>query len=596
MEPCTGLLRNSCQVVAGNRARPRASWTSLALAVVSVTGLAAGSGYVMAPASTAGRAVDLYGRPVAGVAIVAGSDGRRLGAPTGPSGAFVLVGGSHLQPPPATLQAPGYLPAPLKPGLVTLHRRPLVQGRAVDATGAGVGFARLSVEMTGGATVEEMTDGAGFFGLDEGLLPGIALITVTAAGHDAYQSRLPLAADEVAQVDAQMPAAVAWIDVTTDPAGMPVLVDGAPAPGCGSTPCTASIDPGNHVVSIEQKDYVPWSVPIAAYEGSHLPLATALERKMGALAVSTPGGTDSVLVVDGQPVAASGWSAVVPTGGHTVSFTSADTWPWAQTVQVDWNQTTHVSVAPQAVGGGSLQAFQSSLTAYLDSLSGHYSVYVADVSGSRSVTYHPGDLMEAASVIKLPLAIYVEQQAQAKAIKMGDTVELADGDFEGGTGTLQSTNNPGDKISYHDLLALLVQQSDNTAWQALDRALSKDKVDAYAASIGAPDCHQSDDQCSAQEAGQLIARLASGSLLDSAHTQDLLGLLESTAFNDRINYYLGGRTIAHKVGMDGGVINDTGVVFGGQPFVVSVFTYGDDPSLGVEIIRLVSRAAAQLFS
>ncbi len=166
----------------------------------------------------------------------------------------------------------------------------------------------------------------------------------------------------------------------------------------------------------------------------------------------------------------------------------------------------------------------------------------------------------------------------------------------GGTGTLYYTASAGDSYSYQDLLALLIQQSDNTAWQALDRVLGSDNVDAYAASIGAPDCHQADDNCTAQEAGVMLARLASGTVLDAAGRQLLLQLLETTAFNDRINYYLGGDTVAHKVGMDGGVMNDVGIVYAGHPFVISMFTDGDNPDQGVQAIRDVARAATRYYS
>lgn len=98
--------------------------------------------------------------------------------------------------------------------------------------------------------------------------------------------------------------------------------------------------------------------------------------------------------------------------------------------------------------------------------------------------------------------------------------------------------------------------------------------------------------CTAQEAGTLFVKLAGGSVLSPTSTQLLLGLLESTVYNDRINYYLPGLTIAHKVGMDGGVMNDCGIVYApGSPFVVCVFTDGSDPNTGIQAIRDISRAA-----
>ncbi len=573
----------------------RSPWSAVVLCLLAGGGLLAGSGYALSGQTVAGAAVDVHGRPLAGVRAAVVGAGATPVTVTGASGDFRIRAGSRVSPAEVELSAPGYLSVRGRGGRVVLHRRPLVQGRAVDEHGDGVAYARLEVELTGGATVETMADGDGFFSLQEALGPGMALVTLRAPGHLAYQERTDLRPDAVDQVAALMPREVGLVDVSTDPAGVPVNLDGAPLAGCERTPCTVAVPAGNHVLSVDDRLFVPWSAPIALYQGAHLHLAAALTRRTGTMNLHAPGGADARLTVDGAPVAATGGALVLPTGSHTVVFTSAGSWPWRQTVDVGWNQTVAVNVLPAAVDTSSEHAFVAGMTAYLDSLPGHYGVYLSELSGGHVIGYHAGDSMEAASVIKLPLAIYVEQQAQSNALKMSDQVQLESGDFMAGTGTLQGTNSPGDSISYHDLLALLVQQSDNTAWKALDRVLGNDKVDAFTASIGGPDCKQEDDQCSAQESGQMLARLASGSLLDQDHTHELLGLLESTAFNDRINYYLPGTTIAHKVGMDGGVINDTGVVYAPKPLVVSVFTAGDDPDLGVEIIRLIALAAAKIY-
>jgi beta-lactamase class A len=265
-------------------------------------------------------------------------------------------------------------------------------------------------------------------------------------------------------------------------------------------------------------------------------------------------------------------------------------------VDVLWQQQSQVGVAPTAIVPGDEAAFVAGLNAYLSSLGGQYGVWLEDLNSGRQIAYHGTDYMEAASVIKLPLALYVLDQARQDKLKLSDTIQLQDGDLMGGTGTLYYTAASGDTYSYQDLLALLIQQSDNTAWQALDRVLGSDNVDAYAASIGAPDCHQGDDNCTPQEAGMMLAKLASGALLDAGGRQELLQLLENTVFNDRINYYLGGDTVAHKVGMDGGVMNDAGVVYSAHPFVISMFTDGDNPDQGVQAIRDVARAAARYYS
>jgi beta-lactamase class A len=253
-------------------------------------------------------------------------------------------------------------------------------------------------------------------------------------------------------------------------------------------------------------------------------------------------------------------------------------------------------VAPAAVTPGDEAGFLAGLQAYLTSLGGRYGVWLEDLRSGKPTAYHGSDGMEAASVIKVPVALYLLDQARHNKLKLSDTVQLEDGDFMGGTGTLYYTATAGDTYTYQDLLSLLIQQSDNTAWMALDRVLDKDSVDGFAAAIGAPDCRQEADECTPQQAGLMLAKLASGSLLDAAGTGMLMHLLETTAFNNRINYYLGGFTIAHKVGMDDGVINDVGVVYAGRPFVISMFTDTDNPDQGVQAIRDVARAAARLYS
>ncbi|HEX6350133.1 MAG TPA: serine hydrolase, partial [Candidatus Dormibacteraeota bacterium] len=327
-----------------------------------------------------------------------------------------------------------------------------------------------------------------------------------------------------------------------------------------------------------------------------LAVSTTLQPRLGVLAVTAPGGNAAELLIDGNAVGAGGWTGELPVGHHTVVFRTADTWPWVAGVDVQWQQKTTVQVAPTPVVPGDEGAFVAGLNAYLGSLGGQYGVWLDDLSSGHQLGYHQGDVMEAASVIKVPLALYVLDQVAQNKIKLSDTVQLQDSDFMGGTGTLYYSNAPGDTFSYQDLLALLIQQSDNTAWKALGRVVGTDKVDAYAASIGAPDCHQEDDNCTAQEAGVMLAKLAGGSVLDANGRQMLLGWLENTAFNDRINYYLSNGAVAHKVGMDGGVMNDSGIVLGSHQFVISMFTTSENPDQGVQAIRDVARAAAKYYS
>jgi len=568
------------------------------LGLICAGAMIGGTGFAVSPIRVDGRIVDAQGRPVAGATVnLVPATGPDASAHSAANGQYSVVGGYRLGGYELDISAPGFLQQRRRaPGVAVLQRAPIVQGRVLDETGAGVPGAWVGVASAPDrGTAQTVADSDGFFWL-RGLRPGAADVTVFADDHDSWQVRVALGADHIEQLAPVAARQFGVLDLTSDPAGLAPTLDGQPLPGCPATPCSSRIPVGDHALAIDSPLYVPWSAPVSVVRSQHLTLSAQLERKKGVLAVTVPAAADAVLLIDGIQVSATGWTGELPTGPHSIEFRSSDHWPWSGGVDVEWQQRSQIAVADRAIVPGDEAAFVAGLNAYLASLGGQYGVWLEDLNSGRQVAYHGTDSMEAASVIKLPLALYLLDQARQDKLKLTDTIQLQDGDFMGGTGTLYYSASAGDSYSYQDLLALLIQQSDNTAWKALDRVLGADGVDAYAASIGAPDCHQADDSCTPQQAGVMLARLASGTVLDAGRRQQLLQLLENTVFNDRINYYLGGLTIAHKVGMDGGVMNDAGIVYAGHPFVISMFTDGDNPDQGVQAIRDVARAAARYYS
>ena len=555
------------------------------------------TGFAVSPSRVQGRAVDVAGLPVVGVAVRLLSPGPEAAARTDREGRFTLVGGFRVGGYELDFSAPGFLTTRTRPqGPTTvLHRAPIVQGRVLDDTGAGVADAPVAIDSAKGRrSWQTLTDDAGFFWLT-GLQPGAADLTIYMPGHDVWQARLRLAADHIEQVAPVAARQLGVLDLVTNPPGGVPALDGRPIPGCAQTPCVASVAVGTHNLTVTADGYVDWSQELTVAREQRTSMEVPLERKKGVLSITVPAAAEAVLLLDGNPVSPGGWTGELPTGPHTVTFRSADHWPWIATVNVEWKQKSAVQAASSAIAPGDEAGFRAGMEAYLSSLGGHYGVWLQDLRTGHQVSYHGGDSMEAASVIKIPVALYLLDQAQHNKLKMSDTVTLEEDDFMGGTGTLYYDASPGDTYSYDDLLALLIQQSDNTAWKALDRVLGEGEVDAYAAASGAPTCHQGDDQCTPLEAGVLLSKLAAGGLLDAAGTKALMQLLETTSFNDRINYYLSDLTIAHKVGMDGGVMNDTGVVYAARPFVISVFTDTDNPDQGIQAIRDVARAAARFY-
>lgn len=571
-------------------------WT-LVVGMFDVLATLAALAVAFQPVSLHGTVVDAAGDAVDGARVSVLGSSKPAKTLTGPTGRFTIGGLRKGARPSLEIVAPGFMPVTAAPGTVVLRRLPTLDGRLEDDTGAPLGDAAVTVTVPGRPIEWTVTsDPAGRFRLPGPVFPGAVLVEVESPSHDPARQVLRLVPDQRATVHAVLRRQMATLELSSTPPGLVPLVDGIPATACPATPCHVVVPVGEHSVHMEADLYVPWDQRFTTLKGDRVALAPVLERKRGTLSIQAPAAPDATLTLDGNPISGTSWTGLLPTGIHRVSYDSGAFWPYEATVQVAWNQTTAFTAAPTAVSTDPA-AFADGLRQYLASLGGRYGVYLEEMKSGRSIGVGDGDGLEAASVIKVPVALALLHQVEARKVRLEDEVELKDEDFMSGTGTLYGTAHAGDKIQNGQLLALLIQQSDNTAWRALDRELGKDSVDAYAASAGAPDCRQDSDLCTAREAGVLIASLARGRLLNPANTALLLQLLGSTAFNDRINYYLGGIGVAHKVGMDGGVINDSGIVYlPGNPFVMSMFTTTDDPDRGVHAIRIVARAAAHLYA
>lgn len=547
-------------------------------------------GWALLPAPIAGTVVDAAGRPVAAASVASSSPGARVTLRTDATGRYRGTGHLWQVDPGVVISAPGFRAQHADGGRTVLHRLPWFGGTVRDDAGNPVSGAVVKISQ-GVRRWRSTSDQEGRFAVTA-RGEGPASVSVTAPDHDGASRRVSLRPDLQLTLNPVLPRWLGTVDLASDPSGVALEVDGAPAPACPATPCRIPLMIGHHVVSAPD-DFVPWSQAVDLARGQVVQVHPQLTRKTGTLSVNAPPGQ---LLMDGNQVAGGPWTAQVATGHHTLVFRSPATWPATAGVDVGWNQSSEVAIQPSPVVPGDTASFQAALKAYLGGIQGSSGVWIQELGSGRTLGLNQDAKLEAASVIKVPEALYLLHQVDAGAVKLTDQVSLQSDDFMSGTGILYGQAHPGDQISYQDLLTDLIRYSDNTAWLALRRVLGSTSIDGYAASLGAGDCGQQSDMCTAQEAGTLFLKLAGGSVLGPTSTQLLLGLLESTVYNDRINYYLPGVTIAHKVGMDGGVMNDCGIVYAtGSPFVVCVFTDGPDSNSGIQAIRDISRAANHYF-
>jgi beta-lactamase class A len=546
------------------------------------------------PTPVTGEVRSAAGEPVAGVPVIVG----RQATLTDEHGHFLLwsvprrarvleVNSWGFVPLTAKLRTDG----PLLERVLTLRldRSPRLYGQVLDEAGKPLEahIALFSASRWSPEQIPEETeaDSFGRFRL-EGLPADDVLLMISSLGYVMGEESLNLRPNSVHRTVERLERERGFLSLTTEPAGATVTVDGTRA-SCTS-PCELRLESGAQHVRVELAKYVPLEFDTHIVHKQQTAVSRALERKKGHLLVNaSPGAT---VFLNGNAVGAAPWEGDVPTDIYTIDVRAAQRWPARAIAEVRWNETTVVEVAGLTVGRHpDRAAWVAGMEAYLGSLGGRYGVAVIDQDGGALFGTHADELFTAASVIKVPIALFAYHEVEGGRLKLDDQWEMLSEDVSDGTGVLQS-EAPGTKFTVARLLDVLIRQSDNTAAAMFRRVLTIEKIDAYMADLGAPNSRQV-AVTTPRETASLFYQLWRGNILTPAHRDELLGLLQTTAFNDRIPAGVpSGVPVAHKIGMYGSALNDAGIIFAGRPYILAVFTDTADWDAAAETTRVISAA------
>lgn len=215
--------------------------------------------------------------------------------------------------------------------------------------------------------------------------------------------------------------------------------------------------------------------------------------------------------------------------------------------------------------------------------------------------------MPAASTIKVAIMVEVFKKVEARAFTLNDHVVLRDSDRDDGSGDL-SFAPAGSSYTISDLLARMIDVSDNTAANMLIRKVGRQSINRTMYSLGLRhtvlvDYIRTDDwsvrddlRSSASDMVRLLRLMAEHRLVNAWASNQMIGILE----DDRINSLLPAALpdtihIAHKTGSFFDTLNDVGIVYAaGAPYVIAVMTTAlPSQGIGASFIHSVSRLVYQ---
>lgn len=221
-----------------------------------------------------------------------------------------------------------------------------------------------------------------------------------------------------------------------------------------------------------------------------------------------------------------------------------------------------------------------------------YSVYYEDLTTGDYFGIQENTILTAASLNKLGIIGYLYNVASKNEINLEDKIVIQKEDIQDyGTGSLRYAT-PGGTYTLKYLAQLALQQSDNTAAHVLELRLEEKNVQFYVTTLGMGATSMVNNETSARDMGIFLRSLYKKRITNPSLTQEILGYMTDTDFEDRLPRYLP-KTYKthHKTGDAVGLIHDAGIIDDGvSPFILVVMGSNiEDENLAKDTIGKIAK-------
>lgn len=207
-------------------------------------------------------------------------------------------------------------------------------------------------------------------------------------------------------------------------------------------------------------------------------------------------------------------------------------------------------------------------------LSGVYGLYVVRLKDGSSYGIFEKEKFEPASLIKLPVLATLYKEAEAGNIDLDTKYTLKNSDKKIGSGSL-SGKPAGTVLTYRDMARLMGKQSDNTAYGIIKRILGEGKINGEISDLGMTSTSISENSTSPYDIGTFFEKLYQGKIVSDKSRDELLGYMTDTIYENWIVAGIADTVrVAHKYGRETKIVNDAGIVFAKEPFVLVIMTKG----------------------
>ncbi|HEX9060719.1 MAG TPA: serine hydrolase, partial [Clostridia bacterium] len=231
----------------------------------------------------------------------------------------------------------------------------------------------------------------------------------------------------------------------------------------------------------------------------------------------------------------------------------------------------------------------TSINKYITDKTGKYGIHFISLTNNQEFGISENDGFVAASTVKVPINLYLYKKIASKEVDPNEKITYKECDYEEGTGSIQDEDY-GSKYTIDELSRRSIEESDNVAINMLLRYLGSDEVNNFKESVLKHPVDRDRNILSPKDMSYFMKDILDFKEKHPKEGEKLLYYLKNTEFNDRIPKYLPSNVaVAHKIGNQVNVMNDSGIIFADKPFILSVFSKDVNEDEACEVIGKIAK-------
>ncbi|OOE10662.1 serine hydrolase [Fictibacillus arsenicus] len=264
-----------------------------------------------------------------------------------------------------------------------------------------------------------------------------------------------------------------------------------------------------------------------------------------------------------------------------------------------------------------LKQIENDLLRLISSGKGTYGISIYYFETEEEFVYNHDEEFYAASIIKIPIMSAVLAQVSEGKRSLSDKIRVRSEDMVSGDGILKNLT-PGTEWTIHDLVVLMIIESDNTATNLLIDILGVENIQLYMTIWGFKQTqfrhklqikpsrkHNESNLITAKEMNHFLRDIAMGNIVSMSVCRKMIEIMKQQKMNDLLPSLLPENDgiigmipiweMAHKTGYVPGVEHNVGLFYlPGHTFAISALSKNvpnrDEPK------RIMSELGSLLFN